>query len=394
MTDPTHPDALFADARSQLARLIAFDTTSRLSNLALIAYVEAELAAVGVTATRVANEDGGKANLYATIGPIVPGGIVLSGHTDVVPVDGQPWTNDPFTLTERDGRLYGRGTCDMKGFLALALAAAKAAGSGPERPRPIHLAFSYDEEVGCLGAPSMIARIARDLPAPAAVIVGEPTNMEVVSGHKSISTFAVTVTGHEAHSSLTHLGLSANMAAIGLMGHLAAIADGLARDADPASPFRPPHATLTIGEIQGGTAVNILARQCRFVFDLRCPPGQDPDIIVTPFLEAAAQLDAEMKARFPETGVTVVRRSSTPSFAPVPDSPAERIARRLAGDNGPARVVSYAAEAGQFQGAGFATVICGPGSIEQAHQPDEYVEIAQLERGAHFMTRLLEMLAE
>jgi acetylornithine deacetylase len=391
MTLPSSPDALFADARTRLARLVGFDTTSRLSNLPLVDYVEAELAAIGVTATRVANEDGRKTNLYATIGPAVPGGIVLSGHTDVVPVDGQPWTSDPFQLTERDGRLYGRGTCDMKGFLALALAAAK---SGAPLARPIHLAFSYDEEVGCLGAPSMIARIADHLPAPAAVIVGEPTNMEVVSGHKSISTWGVTVTGHEAHSSLTHLGLSANMAAIGLMSRLAALAEGLAHKADPASPFRPPHATLTIGEIQGGTAVNILARQCRFVFDLRCPPGQDPDVIVAPFLQATAELDAEMKARFPETGVAVVRRSSTPSFAPVPDSPAERIARRLAGDNGPARVVSYAAEAGQFQGAGFATIICGPGSIEQAHQPDEYVEIAQLQRGAAFMTRLLEMLAE
>ncbi|QJU56944.1 acetylornithine deacetylase [Sphingomonas sp. AP4-R1] len=394
MTDPASPDALFAEALRQLARLVAFDTTSRLSNLALIDYVEAELATIGVTATRVANEDGAKANLYATIGPAVPGGVVLSGHTDVVPVDGQPWTSDPFSITERDGRLYGRGTCDMKGFVALALAAAKAAGAGPALPRPIHLAFSYDEEVGCLGAPSMIARIAKELPAPAAVIVGEPTNMEVVSGHKSISTWTVTVTGHEAHSSLTHLGLSANMAAIGLMSRLATIAERLVGEADPASPFRPPHATLTIGEIAGGTAVNILARQCRFVFDLRCPPGQDPDTIVAPFLEAARQLDAEMKARFPETGVVVVRRSTTPSFAPVPDSAAERIARRLAGDNGPARVVSYAAEAGQFQGAGFATVICGPGSIEQAHQPNEYVEIAQMERGAAFMTRLLEMLRE
>lgn len=394
MTDPASPDALFAEALRQLARLVAFDTTSRLSNLALIDYVEAELATIGVTATRVANEDGAKANLYATIGPAVPGGVVLSGHTDVVPVDGQPWTSDPFAITERDGRLYGRGTCDMKGFVALALAAAKAAGAGPALSRPIHLALSYDEEVGCLGAPSMIARIAQELPAPAAVIVGEPTNMEVVSGHKSISTWTVTVTGHEAHSSLTHLGLSANMAAIGLMGRLAGIAEQLVRDADPASPFRPPHATLTIGEIAGGTAVNILARQCRFVFDLRCPPGLDPDAIVAPFLEAAARLDGEMKARFPETGVVIERRSTTPSFAPVPDSAAERIARRLAGDNGPARVVSYAAEAGQFQGAGFATVICGPGSIEQAHQPNEYVEIAQMERGAAFMTRLLEMLRE
>lgn len=393
MIDPAQPAALFAEARSQLARLVSFDTTSRLSNLALIEYIEAELAAMGVTGTRVANDDGSKANLYVTIGPQVPGGVVLSGHTDVVPVDGQPWSSNPFTITERDGRLYGRGTCDMKGFLALALAAAKAAHAGAPLARPIHLAFSYDEEIGCLGAPSMIARIAEALPDPAAVIVGEPTNMEVVSGHKGISTFTVTVTGHEAHSSLTHLGLSANMIAIRLMAWLADIADALASDADPASPFRPPHATLTIGEMHGGTAVNILARECRFVFDLRCPPGQDPDVILAPFLKMAAELDEEIKARFPQAGIVVMRRSATPPLAPVADSPAERIARLLAGDNGPARVVSYAAEAGQFQGAGFATIICGPGSIEQAHQPDEYVEIAQLERGALFMTRLLEMLA-
>lgn len=388
----TDPQAVFAEARRQLQRLVAFDTTSRVSNLALIAYVEAELAAIGVTGTRVANEDGAKANLYATIGPMVPGGVVLSGHTDVVPVDGQPWSSDPFTVTERNGRLYGRGTCDMKGFLALAIAAAKATQAGAPLAKPIHLALSYDEEVGCLGAPSMIARIAEALPAPAAVIVGEPTNMEVVSGHKSISTWSVIVTGHEAHSSLTHLGLSANMVAIGLMGRLLALAEALEREADPASPFRPPHATLTIGEMRGGTAVNILARECRFVFDLRCPPGQDPDAIVAPFLQAAQAADAAMKARFPAAGVSVVRRSSTPSFAPIADSPAERIARALSADNGPARVVSYAAEAGQFQGAGFATVICGPGSIEQAHQPDEYVEVAQMERGAAFMVRLLEML--
>jgi acetylornithine deacetylase len=393
MIDLAQPAALFAEARSQLDRLVSFDTTSRLSNLALIEYVEAELALIGVAGTRVTNDDGSKANLYATIGPQVPGGIVLSGHTDVVPVDGQPWSSDPFTITERDGRVYGRGTCDMKGFLALALAAAKAVHAGAPLANPIHLAFSYDEEIGCLGAPSMIARIAKALPDPAAVIVGEPTNMEVVSGHKGIATFTVTVTGHEAHSSLTHLGVSANMIAIRLMAWLADIADALASDADPASPFRPPHATLTIGEMHGGTAVNILARECRFVFDLRCPPGQDPDVILAPFLKMAAELDEEIKARFPQAGIVVMRRSATPPLAPVADSPAERIARLLAGDNGPARVVSYAAEAGQFQGAGFATIICGPGSIEQAHQPDEYVEIAQLERGALFMTRLLEMLA-
>jgi acetylornithine deacetylase len=239
----------------------------------------------------------------------------------------------------------------------------------------------------------MIAEIARHLPKPAAVIVGEPTNMEVVHGHKGITSYVVTVTGHEAHSSLTHLGLSANMIAIRLMHHLSEIAARLEREADPASPFTPKHATLTIGQINGGTAVNILARECVFLFDLRCPPGVDPMAILAPFLGEAETTDAEMKARFPHAGIKMVRRSLTPAFAPEPDGEAERIARGLAGDNGPPRVVAYAAEAGQFQEAGFSTVICGPGSIEQAHQPDEYVERAQIERGAAFMLRLAEMLA-
>jgi acetylornithine deacetylase len=392
---PSRPttDTLAADAIAKLARLVAFDTTSRDSNLALIEHVEALLAPLGVTATRVPNADGRKANLYATLGPPTEGGIVLSGHTDVVPVDGQKWSSDPFLLTERNGRLHGRGTCDMKGFIALALAAAPLFAAPGRLKRPIHFAFSYDEEVGCLGAPSMIAEIARNLPKPSAVIVGEPTNMEVVHGHKGITSYIVTVTGHEAHSSLTHLGLSANMMAIRLMNRLSELAAQLERDADPASPFTPKHATLTIGQINGGTAVNILARECVFVFDLRCPPGADPMAILAPFLAEAEKLDAEMKARFPETGVAVVRRSLTPAFAPEPDGEAERVARNLAGDNGPPRVVAYAAEAGQFQEAGFSTVICGPGSIEQAHQPDEYVERAQMERGATFMLRLAEMLA-
>jgi acetylornithine deacetylase len=385
-------DNLVADGLAILGRLVAFDTTSRDSNLTLIDYVEGLLAPLGVTGRRVASPDGAKANFYATIGPPVRGGVVLSGHTDVVPVDGQKWTSDPFTLTERDRRLYGRGTCDMKGFLALALAAVPGFARGA-LARPVHLAFSYDEEVGCLGAPAMIAEIARNVPSPAAVIVGEPTSMEVVNGHKGIISYVVTVTGHEAHSSLTHLGLSANMAAIQLMHRLSVIAESLERSSDAASPFLPAHPTLTIGQINGGTAVNILARECVFVFDLRCPPGIDPQAILAPFVAEAASLDAAMKARFAETGVTIVRRSTTPAFAPEPNGEGERIARLLAGDNGPSRVVPYAAEAGQFQEAGFSVAICGPGSIEQAHQPDEYVERTQIERGAAFMLRLGEMLA-
>lgn len=381
-------DDLAARATDILARLVAFDTTSRDSNLALIDHVETMLADLGVASHRVMNGEGTKANLYATLGPSLPGGVVLSGHTDVVPVDGQAWTSDPFVLTRRGDRLYGRGTCDMKGFIALALAAAPdILASRPTRP--VHLALSYDEEVGCLGAPSLIHALVRNLPAPIAVVVGEPTDMAVVGGHKGIASWTVTVTGHEAHSSLTHLGISANMVAVRLMQALADLADQLAHDADPQSPFVPRHATLTIGLMHGGTAVNILARECSFTFDLRVPPGQSPDAIVAPFLALAAREDAAMKMQFPATGVAVVRRSSTPAFAVEPDSAADRFARSLTGDNAPSRVVSYAAEAGQFQAAGFSTIICGPGSIEQAHQPDEYLEIDQMLRGAGFMQRMI-----
>ncbi len=385
------PEHLAAEATAILADLIAIDTTSRKSNLALIDYVERHLGGFGVAGRRVFNADGSKANLYATVGPMEPGGVVLSGHSDVVPVDGQPWTSDPWRLTRRGDRLLGRGTCDMKGFLALSLALAPyVARRG--MVRPLHLAISYDEEVGCLGAPSMIAEIAREVPSPAAVVVGEPTEMVVVSGHKGIATWNVTVTGHEAHSSLIHLGASANMVAVRLMQQLADLADRLAGEGDPHGPFCPHHATLTIGQMNGGTAVNILARECRFAFDLRTLPGQEPEAILAPFFAACEAADAELRARFPEAGVRVERRSRTPSFAPEADGAAERLARRWAGDNGPARAVPYAAEAGQFQGAGFSTVICGPGSIAQAHQPDEYIEVQQIERGAAFMLRLADDL--
>ncbi|MDR3508731.1 MAG: acetylornithine deacetylase [Caulobacteraceae bacterium] len=387
-----HSEDLSARAIDQLAKLVAFDTTSRRSNLDLIAYVEGVLSAQGVTSRRVTNADGSKANLLASIGPMVEGGVVLSGHTDVVPVDGQPWTSDPFALNLRGDKLYGRGTCDMKGFLALALAATPDFLAAPLK-RPVHLAFSYDEEVGCLGAPDLIAEIAASTPRPAAVIVGEPTGMEAVGGHKGIASFRVTVNGHEAHSSQTHLGLSANMAAIRLLNQLVDLSERLAREADPASPFTPKGASLTIGQINGGTAVNILARECVFLFDLRTPAGMDPHAILAPFVAEVEALDVRLKARFPEAGARIELRAITPGLAPEPGGAAEAFARRLAGDNGPSRAVPYAAEAGQFQEAGYSTVICGPGYIDQAHQPDEYVEITQMQRGAAFMTRLVEALS-
>ena len=301
---------IVAKAREILDSLIAFDTTSRNSNLELIAWVEDYLSGHGVASTRVVNDDASKANLYATVGPNLAGGVILSGHSDVVPVDGQAWDSDPWTVTERAGLLHGRGTCDMKGFLALALAAVPLFKNGA---KPVHLAFSYDEEVGCLGAPAMIAEMAAKLPKPALAIIGEPTMMKVVTGHKGITVHAVEVLGHEAHSSLPHLGLSANMAAVELMHDLASLARTLWEQGDPNSAFVPPHATLTIGTMQGGTAANILARHAKFVFDLRCPPDVDPEAVLAPFKAKIVALHSETKQAFPKAGVTIAlcRRGRT-----------------------------------------------------------------------------------
>jgi len=376
---------LYDSAIKILTKLIAFDTTSRGSNMAMIEWIEDYLSEWDIRATRVSNDEGNKANLYATIGANVAGGVILSGHSDVVPIDGQDWQSDPWTLTPKDGLLHGRGTCDMKGFIALALAAVPLFVRGV---KPVHLAISYDEEIGCLGAPAMIAEIADKVPAPRLAIVGEPTMMKVVNGHKGIAVHEVEVFGHEAHSSLPHLGLSANMVAIELMHMLADLSRDLFQRADPQSPFIPPHATLTIGEMQGGTAANILARHCRFVFDLRTPPSESVDDILADFKAHVAALDAEMRAAFPDTGVKITQLSNAPPLRPQADSDAENFVRALTGDNAAAQVVSYAAEAGQFAAAGFPTVICGPGSIEQAHQPNEYIAIDQMQRGADFMERL------
>lgn len=371
-----------------LARLVAFDTTSRHSNLALIEWVKAFLKERGVASVRVANADASKANLYALVGPRVEGGVVLSGHTDVVPVDGQPWNSDPWIVSEREGKLYGRGTADMKSFLALALAHVDAALAAPLQ-RPLILAFSYDEEIGCLGAPAMIAEIVRELPRPAAAIIGEPTLMKVVSAHKGVRSFIVEVIGREGHSSLPHAGVSAVMEALKLMNWVAE--EGRVAAQAPHPHFHPPGPTMTIGRVEGGTAANILARRCEFVFDLRAPETAQADAIEARFRAMAAELDAEIKTRAPEGGVTITRRSNTAGLAIERDSAAESLARALTGDN-ETRAVSYAAEAGLFQRAGIPAIVCGPGSIEQAHQPDEWIERSQIEAGARFMERLIERL--
>jgi acetylornithine deacetylase len=380
-----------AETLTALDRLISFDTTSRRSNLALIEWAEDFLAQRGVVSRRVPDAGGDKASLLALIGPRVAGGVVLSGHTDVVPVDGQNWTSDPWTLTERDGKFYGRGCADMKSFIAIALAHVDAA-LAVDLKRPIILAFSYDEEVGCLAAPDLIRVLIDEAPRPEAVIVGEPTDMKVVSGHKGVSSFRVRVEGREAHSSQTEQGVSAIMEALSLMQKVADLGREARERADANTLFSPPGATLTIGLVEGGTAVNILAKTCEFAFDLRSPDATETEEIAHRFINAAAVVNARIQARAPDGGVAVSRRSKVPPLTPAPDSAAETLARALTGDNGLA-AASYAAEAGLFQKAGIPAVLCGPGSILQAHQPDEWIARDQLAQGARFMQKLITRLS-
>jgi acetylornithine deacetylase len=373
-------------SRDWLAELVGFDTTSRGSNLDLIAHVEAYLLGLGARCERTENEAGDKANLHAVLGPDVDGGVVLSGHSDVVPVDGQDWQTDPFVLTEKDGKLYGRGSCDMKGFIACALAAApRFAEAGLKRP--VHFAISYDEEVGCLGAPDMIAKMADKTPKPSCVIVGEPTLMQVVTGHKGLFSVEVEVHGHEAHSSLVESGACASTAAVRLMNFLVEQGDALKAAAPADSPFDPAYGTLTIGQMQGGTAPNILAKHANFFSLMRPTPWDDGPGIGAALKERAREVEAEMQHYAPDAKIDVHIRSDVPPLKPEIDGEAETLARALTGDNA-RRVVAYGTEAGQFQEAGFSTVVCGPGSIEQAHQPNEFIAISELAKCDAFMEKL------
>jgi len=377
-------------AIDELRDLVAFDTTSRNSNLPLIDHVEAKLAALGAVCERIPNADGSKANLHARFGPAVDGGVVLSGHTDVVPVDGQPWSTDPWALTEKDGLLYGRGTCDMKGFSACILALAPQIAQA-DLKKPVHIALSHDEEVGCLGAPAMIDRIMEGPVKPAVVIVGEPTDMTVVTAHKGLFSVKVTLRGREAHSSLVKDGACAVTHAVPLMQYLVDQAAEMEAAAPADSPFNPPFGTLTIGEVKGGTALNILALDAEFSSLMRPAPWDDVRAIEKGLRERAAQIEAKMREGAPEAKVDITVMSDVPAFAPEEDGAAERLARQLTGDNS-TRVVSYGTEAGQFQQAGLSVVVCGPGSINQAHQPDEFVAIDQLDRCCVFLDKLTRVL--
>jgi len=381
-------------ARAILERLVAFPTVSRDSNLALIDWVEEYLDGLGVHAHRVWSPDRAKAHLYAHIGPEVAGGVVLSAHTDVVPVDGQDWATDPWSVTEIDGRLHGRGTCDMKGFAALMLAAVPRAQAAGLR-RPLQLALSYDEEVGCVAVCDMIEEMARRLPRAGAVIVGEPSMMQVVTAHKGGTGYDVEVRGFEVHSSLLHRGVSAVMEAARLIDWAnRRNAESAARPPSAAAAaFDPPWTSVHVGRIQGGTAGNITARSCRFCIEFRVVPGERVEDWEAAFEAEVARVEAAMQQVHPDCRIILEKYYALPPLEPERDGAAEALARRLTGDNG-THVVSYGTEGGQFQRRGLSTVICGPGDIAQAHQPDEYLSLAQFQAGERFLARVIDHLTE
>lgn len=383
--------------RQILEKLVSFPTVSRDSNLGLILWVEDYLTEHGISCTQVpAPGQPDKAGLYAMAGQPGPGGVVLSGHSDVVPVDGQDWSSDPFTVTERDGKLYGRGACDMKTFDALAIWALVEAQAA-DTATPLFLALSYDEEVGCTGATPIVDALLADpaMPRPETVIVGEPTRMKVVTGHKGGLGYRTHVHGFEVHSSLMHTGVNAIMEGAKLIVWANRMNDeNRARTPGPlAADFVPPWTTVHVGEIEGGTAHNITAADCIFGVDFRVVPGENVDDWRAAFLEEVRKLEAEMQAIRPEAHVELTEMFTLPALKPEEAGAAEALGRRLTGDNG-VNVVSYGTEAGHFQSRGLSTIVCGPGDIAQAHQPDEYIEVSQFEAGEAFMARLLDHLKE
>ena len=373
-------------AAELLSRLVHFDTTSHKSNLALIAFVEDYLAQHGVESHLVPSADAAKASLYASIGPTGVPGVALSGHTDVVPVEGQTWSSDPFVLTERDHRFYGRGAADMKGFLACVLAAV------PDFLKrklavPISIVFSYDEEVGCIGVRPLIAEIGRRFVTPRMVIVGEPTSMSVVDAHKGPVRWHVEIKGRAAHSSMAPLGVNAISIAGKLLQELARIEREL-KTSPRAERFDPPYATLQVTRIDGGTATNIVPVYCRFDFDVRALPGVDVDAIDRR-IRAYADRECvpEMRRVAPKSGIDISVANQVPPFAAGTNSEAVALALRLAGHN-ETHAVSYATEAGLFQEAGSPSVVIGPGDIAQAHAADEFIAKDQLDKCMAFLDRL------
>lgn len=374
-----------------LARLIGFDTTSSKPNLALMDWVQELLAAAGITAQILPDASGGKANLYATIGPQDRPGVMLSGHTDVVPVDGQVWTRPPFVLTEAEGRYYGRGATDMKGFVASALAAALMAARRP-LATPLHLALSYDEEVGCLGVASLIDMLAHAPHLPAMCIVGEPTGMQVATGHKGKIALRAACTGREGHSALAPMALNALHLGADFLGAVRRLQDEVAESGLRDGDYDVPYTTLHVGKMQGGVQVNIVPNLCTLDFEIRNLAGDDPQALIDRLRVEADRITAPLKAAFPEAAITIDRLWDYPGLGTPSSAPVVQFVKSLTGANGTMKV-AFGTEGGLFSTRlGIPTVICGPGSMAQGHKPDEWVSVEQITRCDAMLAALLDRL--
>ena len=381
-------------SRDILQRLVAFDTTSRNSNLALIDFVSVYLYRYGVESELVYDASGEKANLYATIGPEEKPGVMLSGHTDVVPVDGQNWSTNPFELIEKDSKLYARGSADMKGFIACVLAAVpKMVESDVQTP--INLAFSYDEEIGCIGVRTLIDMLEQQPVKPAMAIIGEPTSMQAIIGHKGKCAFDVNVTGCNAHSAYTTEGVNAVIYAARLVNFIYEFQQRIVANGPFDNDYRVPYSTLHVGTIDGGTAANIVPANCRFDFEIRHLPEQDPQAIIDEIKDFAAQtLLPEMRTVFSEANIQFTEKTQYPGLFTAPDEQIVQFVKSLLGDDSHGKV-SFGTEGGLFsERLGVPAVVCGPGSILQAHRADEFVAVDQIDRCDRMIDRLIDELAK
>lgn len=378
-------------SRELLARLVGFATVSRDSNLELIAFIRDYLAGLGVDSELIYNDQRTKANLFASIGPIDRGGIVLSGHTDVVPVEGQAWTVDPFVLSESEGRLYGRGTADMKGFIAAVLAAVPTLLRCRLR-LPVHLAFSYDEEVGCLGVRPMLERLQARAHKPVLCLIGEPTELRPVLGHKGKLAMRCQVRGAACHSAYAPYGVNAIEYAARLIGKLGDIGTRLAQPQWHDRRFDPPFTTVQTGTIKGGRALNIVPQDCEFDFEIRTLPGYDAQEVVDELHRyAREQLLPGMQAVQADTSIGLQPLSAYPGLVTAPDSEAAQVLALLSGSQ-EFGTVAFGTEGGLFHEAGIPTVVCGPGSMDQGHKPDEFISLEQLAACDALLLRLANWL--
>ncbi len=379
-------------SRDLLGRLVGFATVSRDSNLELIAFIQTCLEEFGVQSELFYNPERTKANLFATIGPRDRGGIVLSGHTDVVPADGQPWTVEPFRLTERDGRLYGRGTADMKGFIASVLAAVPALLKQPLK-LPVHLAFSYDEEVGCMGVRPMLAELEKRPHRPRLCLIGEPSGLKPVLGHKGKLAMRCHVKGAACHSAYAPYGVNAIQYAARLIGRLEEIGAELAQPEHQDTRFDPPFSTVRTGVIKGGRALNIVPAECEFDFEVRALPDFDAEEVPGKLQKyAEAELLPKMRSVQRDTDIRLQPLNAYPGLATPPDSEAARMLELISISN-EFGTVAFGTEGGLFERAGIPTVVCGPGSMDQGHKPDEFITLEQLTACDAMMARLAEYLS-